>query len=234
MLVSLVDDSEHAYLTDFGIAKLEQAATGLTRTGMMVGTIDYMPPERIEGQPGDARSDIYSLGCVLYEMLTGEPPFVRDNEGARMYAHMSAEIPWATDVRPEVPPRMSEIAKRAMAKKPDDRFQTAGEMARALAAGATMPTEGAPPTQAAATMAAKTSVAPPKAEPPPPPPAAAPPPPAARRAATRTPAGPRRAGRGAETAAGRRAGDRGRGRGRGRGRPRARLRRRRGLDPLEL
>ena len=100
ILIAFVDDAEHAYLTDFGIAKLEQAATGLTRTGMMVGTIDYMPPERIEGQPGDARSDIYSLGCVLYEMLTGEPPFVRENEGARMYAHMSAEIPWATDVAP--------------------------------------------------------------------------------------------------------------------------------------
>ena len=115
----------------------------------MVGTIDYMPPERIEGHPGDARSDVYSLGCVLYEMLTGEPPFVRESEGARMYAHMSAEIPWATDTRPEVPAGLSAIAKRAMAKKPDERFQTATDMARTLARG--VPTEpsaqpGAQPT----------------------------------------------------------------------------------------
>jgi YVTN family beta-propeller protein len=142
ILVASVDDGEHAYLTDFGIAKLEQAGTGLTRTGMMIGTVDYMPPERIEGQPGDARSDVYSLGCVLYEMLAGEPPFIRESEGARMYAHMSAEIPWATDARPDVPPGLSAIAKQAMAKKPEDRFQTATEMARALTRGA--PTEPSP------------------------------------------------------------------------------------------
>ena len=197
ILIASVDEAEHAYLTDFGIAKLEQAATGLTRTGMMVGTIDYMPPERIEGQPGDARSDIYSLGCVLYEMLTGEPPFRRESEGARIYAHMSAEVPWATDVRPEVPERLSEIAQRAMAKKPEERFQTAGEMSRALAAGATMPMEHAPqPTRAAATMAAETQLRPTPTEaappaPPPQPPAAPPPaapPPAAQPPAATPPA----------------------------------------------
>ena len=200
ILIASVDDAEHAYLTDFGIAKLEQAATGLTRTGMMVGTIDYMPPERIEGKPGDARSDIYSLGCVLYEMLTGEPPFVRENEGARMYAHMSAEIPWATDVRAEVPSRMSEIAKRAMAKQPDDRFQTAGEMARALSAGATLPMEErAARTQVAGTVPAKTHLSPTDAQAAPPqppqqrPPAAPPPaaPPPVRRPAP-APAAPER------------------------------------------
>jgi YVTN family beta-propeller protein len=194
VLVATVDDSEHAYLTDFGIAKLEHGGTGLTRTGMMVGTIDYMPPERFEGAPGDARSDIYSLGCVLFEMLTGQPPFVRETEGARIYAHMAADVPSATDTRPAVPSALSEVARRAMAKKPEDRFQTAGEMARAVMTAATPPTveaESKPPaavTKAAATVPAAppppppsqetklraTPAQPPAAPPPAPPPAAQP------------------------------------------------------------
>ena len=139
VLVADIHGDDHAYLTDFGIARLEHATTGLTQTGAVVGTIDYMPPERIEGASGDARSDVYSLGCMLYEMLAGRPPFVRDNQSARMFAHLSAEIPSATDARPEVPRSLSEVAMCAMAKQPDDRFRTAREMSDAALAAVAAP-----------------------------------------------------------------------------------------------
>ncbi len=125
--------AEHAYLTDFGIAREVQATGGLTKTGMVVGTLDYIAPERIQDGGGDGRSDVYALGCVLYEALTGSVPFPRDSDVPKMYAHLSEPPPVARDARPGTPDRLSEIALRAMAKNPDERFATAGEMAAALA-----------------------------------------------------------------------------------------------------
>ena len=99
---------------------------------MVVGTLDYIAPERIQDGGGDGRSDVYALGCVLYEALTGGVPFPRDSDVPKMYAHLSEPPPVARDTRPGTPDRLSEIALRAMAKNPDDRFATADEMAAAL------------------------------------------------------------------------------------------------------
>ncbi len=165
VLVTGHGDSEHAYLTDFGIAREVQATGGLTKTGMVVGTLDYIAPERIQDGGGDGRSDVYALGCVLYEALTGSVPFPRDSDVPKMYAHLSEPAPSAREKRPETPEPFSQIAQRAMAKDPAERFATADEMGAALMRAA--PEE--PPTAATQAVAPSTvAAAPPTvpAEPP--------------------------------------------------------------------
>jgi YVTN family beta-propeller protein len=137
VLIDAGGERDHAYLTDFGIARHAAATSGLTRTGSVIGTLDYLAPERIQDQGGDGRSDVYALGCVLFEALTGTLPYERDNEVAKMYAHLNAPVPSAREVAPDVPEELDSLARRAMAKDPDDRFATAGEMADAL--GDTLP-----------------------------------------------------------------------------------------------
>ena len=90
----ILTDEGHVYLTDFGLAKRAQTAPGLTKADQMLGTVDYVAPEQIEGSEPDARGDLYSLGCVLFEMLTGAPPFA-DQKGAmgKMWAQVNAEPP---------------------------------------------------------------------------------------------------------------------------------------------
>jgi YVTN family beta-propeller protein len=132
VLIDAAGERDHAYLTDFGIARHAAATSGLTRTGSVIGTLDYLAPERIQDQGGDGRSDVYALGCVLFEALTGALPYERDNDVAKMYAHLSAPVPSAREMAPEVPAELDSLARRAMAKDPDDRFATAGEMAEAL------------------------------------------------------------------------------------------------------
>ncbi len=179
--------ADHAYLTDFGIAREVQATGGLTKTGMVVGTLDYIAPERIQDGPGDGRSDVYALGCVLYETLTGSVPFPRDSDVPKMYAHLSEPPPSARDVRPDTPEKFAQVALRAMAKDPDERFATAGDMAVALTSAPAPETEPAAtlPLDAPTEPAAPPTVpaAPPTvpAEPPVPPPS--PPAPARRRRA---------------------------------------------------
>jgi len=129
----LLDTRDHAYLTDFGLIRRTQVDTGITKTGQFMGTIDYVAPEQIMGGEIDGRADIYSLGCVLYECLTGAPPFRRDSEVATIYAHLHEE-PAATDGARGAGPPVEAVAIRAIAKRPDDRFSTAGEMAGALRA----------------------------------------------------------------------------------------------------
>ncbi len=138
VLIDPAEEREHAYLTDFGIARHSAATSGLTHTGAVIGTIDYLAPERIQGDGGDGRADVYALGCVLFEALTGAAPYERDNDVAKMYAHMSAPVPSAREHRPELPAELDELAQRAMAKDPGDRFASAAEMEEALAD--TMPT----------------------------------------------------------------------------------------------
>jgi serine/threonine protein kinase len=124
---------EHAYLTDFGLTKNVHSLTGVTSTGMIVGTIDYMAPEQIEGKQLDARSDVYSLGCVLYEGLSGQVPYPLDSEAARMWAHMSTPPPSVSDVVQGDWSRFDEVIHRALAKQPDDRYASAPDLAHAAA-----------------------------------------------------------------------------------------------------
>jgi serine/threonine protein kinase len=125
----------HVYLTDFGLAKRAETAAGLTRADQMLGTIDYVAPEQIEGSEADARGDIYSLGCVLYEMLTGEPPFADQRGGmAKMWAQVNAQPRPLRERRPDVPPALEEAVDRAMAKDPGARPSAAGFRERVLVA----------------------------------------------------------------------------------------------------
>jgi serine/threonine protein kinase len=126
----------HAYLTDFGLTKSFAASGGLTSTGVVVGTTDYMAPEQWQGGRLDARVDVYSLGCVLFEALTGGVPYAREAQAARMYAHLSAPPPTVSDLVPGTPARFDEIIARALAKDPDQRFPSAGDLGIAVVAAA--------------------------------------------------------------------------------------------------
>jgi len=127
------DGGEHAYLTDFGLSK-QAAAVGMTRTGHFVGTPDFVAPEQIRGEGLDARADVYALGCLLYHALTGAAPFPRDSELGKMYAHLSDPPPAAAATKPDVPPALDAVIARGMAKEPDERFESAGDLARAAEA----------------------------------------------------------------------------------------------------
>jgi serine/threonine protein kinase len=112
----LIADSDHAYLTDFGLTKhLSASSAGMTATGMWVGTLDYVAPEQVSGGTVDARSDVYSLGCVLFQMLTGRVPYERDSDVAKLWAHMHDPPPSLTETKPEVPAALQAVVERAMA-----------------------------------------------------------------------------------------------------------------------
>jgi YVTN family beta-propeller protein len=122
--------SEHAYLSDFGLTKRVSSDSGITATGQFVGTLDYAAPEQFEGKPLDGRTDVYSLACVLFECLTGEAPYARDQEAAVMYAHLMAPVPSPTEKNPQLPAAIDEVIVRGMAKSPEQRFATAGALIR--------------------------------------------------------------------------------------------------------
>ncbi len=122
----------HAYLTDFGLAKRAETAAGFTGADQMLGTIDYVAPEQIEGSEPDARSDIYSLGCVLYEMLSGEAPFADQRGGmAKMWAQVNAQPRPVSDRRGDVPAALEDLTQRAMSKRPEER-PTAEQFSQAV------------------------------------------------------------------------------------------------------
>jgi tetratricopeptide (TPR) repeat protein/TolB-like protein len=130
---------EHAVVADFGIAKAISAADeeALTGTGIAIGTPEYMSPEQGSGEQGaDRRSDIYALGCVLYEMLAGQPPFTGRTAQSILARHRHDAPPSLRVVRPALPPEIEQAVETALAKVPADRFDTAQEFAEALA-GAT-------------------------------------------------------------------------------------------------
>jgi YVTN family beta-propeller protein len=134
VMLTATHGGEHVYLTDFGLTKKTASGTALTRTGHFVGTPDYMPPEQIKGEPADARTDVYALGCLLFHALTGRPPYDRDNEVAKMYAQVHDPPPSLVEAVPDAPVRFDEVIARALAKDADQRYPSAGDLGRAARA----------------------------------------------------------------------------------------------------
>jgi serine/threonine protein kinase len=129
------EGDDHVYLTDFGIAKRSDTTTaGPTVTGHFLGTLDYVSPEQIESGNVDARTDIYAVGCILYQALAGRVPFRGDSPAATIWAHLSSEAPSLLSIDPRLPAGMDAVVRRALAKDPNDRFPTAGDLARAAGA----------------------------------------------------------------------------------------------------
>jgi serine/threonine protein kinase len=126
----------HAYLTDFGLAKQAKSTTGLTAHGMMVGTIDYMAPEQADGSAIDLRADVYALGCVLFESLAGRPPYDGPTDVAKLVAKVSEPPPLVSQTVAGVSPEFDAIIAHALARDPDERYRSAGELGRAALAAA--------------------------------------------------------------------------------------------------
>ncbi|MEU3352941.1 serine/threonine-protein kinase [Streptomyces sp. NPDC037389] len=126
------DHPEHVYLTDFGLTKKSLSLTGYTRVGQFVGTLDYVAPEQISGKPVDGRCDVYSLACVVFEMLTGAPPFRREDDMALLWAHQYEPPPRLSELLPGLPPDVDDVLATALAKAPDDRFDSCLRFVTAL------------------------------------------------------------------------------------------------------
>ncbi|QNE78812.1 protein kinase [Streptomyces finlayi] len=162
------DHPEHVYLTDFGLTKKSLSLTGFTTVGQFVGTLDYVAPEQISGRPVDGRCDVYSLACVVHETLTGAPPFRRDDDMALLWAHQYDPPPPPSDERPDLPAEVDGVLAKALAKSPEDRYDSCLRFVAALrAAAAGVGPDAHPPTLVNGNPAPWTSGA---AEPPPPPP----------------------------------------------------------------
>ena len=130
VLVAARDDGERAFLSDFGLTKERAVPSELTGTGLAIGTADYIAPEQAQGRELDGRADVYALACVLYQSLAGSVPYERDSDLEKLWAHIHQPPPALVDVRPELPPALSEVLTRAMAKDPAERPPTAGRFAR--------------------------------------------------------------------------------------------------------
>src|SRR3954447_24562747 len=135
----LVDRRGHVYLSDFGLAKqvLSHAGSTATASGQWVGTLDYIAPEQIRGGAVDARADVYALGGLLHFLLTGHVPFERDADEAKLWAQLSDPPPVPSEQRPELPRALDAVVARAMAKLPEDRCLSAGDLGRAVRAAVT-------------------------------------------------------------------------------------------------
>jgi serine/threonine protein kinase len=120
-------DPDHVYLADFGITKHAMSRTGLTSTGQFLGTIDYVAPEQIRGTSVLGLADQYSLGCVLYECLTGRVPFEKDLDAAIIWAHVEETPAMPTVLRPDLPPEIDEVFGRVLSKQPGDRYRSCRE-----------------------------------------------------------------------------------------------------------
>ena len=151
------DEPDHVYLTDFGISKHAASRSGLTATGEFMGTIDYIAPEQIRSQPADGRADIYSLGCVLYECLTGRVPFAKDIDAAVIWAHVEEMPTLPSSLQPSLPPGIDQVMAKVLAKDPASRYGTCREFVHATRAALLGATSAVPRT--ATVLAASPAVA---------------------------------------------------------------------------
>ena len=134
ILIGSRGDAEHpphVYLSDFGLIKRSSSMSAMTATGRFLGTMNFAAPEQIRGEPLDARSDVYALGCVLYQCLTGSAPFVRDDQAALLWAHLSQAPPRLASTHADLAAADPVVAK-ALAKNPDDRYDSCGQFVTAL------------------------------------------------------------------------------------------------------
>jgi Protein kinase domain len=128
------DSSEHCYLTDFGLTKDTSSSEELTEAGQFVGTLEYVAPEQIESAKPDGRADEYALACVMYECLTGAPPFKADSDVGVMYAHLHGDRPQITVARSDLPSGLDFVLAKALARAPEDRYATCGAFVAAVRA----------------------------------------------------------------------------------------------------
>ncbi len=125
----MIDKSGAVKVMDFGIARaMSDTSSAMTQTSAVIGTAQYLSPEQARGESVDARSDVYSMGCVLFELLTGEPPFTGDSPVAVAYQHVREDPPVPSSIRREIPPQLDSVILKAMSKNPANRYQSAGEM----------------------------------------------------------------------------------------------------------
>ena len=129
----LINEDSVLKIVDFGVAAATQSTdTKLTKTGLLVGTPTYMAPEQVLGKDVDARTDIYSLGTIMYEMLTGRPPYSGKDSMSIMYQHVQGKATKVLEKNEKVTEELSDIVSKAMSVKPDHRFQTMAEFMNAL------------------------------------------------------------------------------------------------------
>ncbi len=126
------DGADHVYLSDFGLAKNLGSLSGPTRTEQFMGTVGYVAPEQIRGKGVERRTDVYALGCVLFDCLTGMAPFARNDDFATIMAHVDDAPPHVAELRPGVPEAVEAVVQRALAKAPEDRFEDCDAMGIAL------------------------------------------------------------------------------------------------------
>jgi serine/threonine-protein kinase len=179
--------SDRVYLTDFGVAKA-MSSPGLTKTGFFVGTFEYAAPEQLEGKPIDGRTDLYALGCVLYECLSGEAPFKAATEASIIHAHLVEPPPKLSTSRADLPVALNSVIARAMAKVKEERYDSCTDLTNAVRRAAldtsVVPaTELQRPVTAPVSAMQETTLAPPEpaaptTPPPAPPPSVEAPPPA--------------------------------------------------------
>jgi serine/threonine protein kinase len=140
----LLTAEDHVYLTDFGLSKRVNADTEATRTGMVLGTLDYVAPEQIRGETIGPYTDVYSLGCMIAHLLTGTVPFPVPTEEGKLWAHFSEAPPLPSARVPGLGTAYDAIVTRAMAKRPQQRYTTAGAVGAAMLEAATPPPAPAP------------------------------------------------------------------------------------------
>jgi len=132
----LLSAGDHPYLTDFGLTKRALPDADETKTGQLVGTLNYVAPEQVRGEKVDSRTDVYALGCVLFHALAGRVPFPMEGQEAKLWAHVSEPPPSVSALADGVSSAFDDVIACAMAKQPADRYQSAGEFGRAAVAAA--------------------------------------------------------------------------------------------------